>query len=301
MSTYMTAKQVEAKLQETRREREFTGKVEKEAVKVIVETAKRNGNFGDKTLVCIDPVYVHIPVWQRKLYVPAATTIGENYNRHKWEVPKVLYLPSGKLICVDGMHRLYGAFLGRIETVTVELITDLTEKEAIQLFLDQTARRPMSPADTYKAGVKAGRADCLALKEIAHRYHIVIRGDEEAEKNPIGVLTSVSDGIVMARKSPVLLNKIFEVITDLNWSAGKYSSKAYSAKTIRALKALYSKYESSETLMAEALLSTAKGSEYFANHLALLCQDKLFDTLDELVSDELSKTSGKAEQLILNI
>ena len=30
MSTYMTAKQVEAKLQETRREREFTGKVEKE-------------------------------------------------------------------------------------------------------------------------------------------------------------------------------------------------------------------------------------------------------------------------------
>lgn len=48
MSTYMTAKQVEAKLQETRREREFTGKVEKEAVKVIVETAKRNGNFGIK-------------------------------------------------------------------------------------------------------------------------------------------------------------------------------------------------------------------------------------------------------------
>lgn len=40
MSTYLTAKQVEAKLQETRKEREFTGKVEKEAVKVIVETAK---------------------------------------------------------------------------------------------------------------------------------------------------------------------------------------------------------------------------------------------------------------------
>ena len=169
------------------------------------------------------------------------------------------------------------------------------------MFLDQTARRPMSPADTYKAGVKAGRADCLALKEIAHRYHIVIRGDEEAEKNPIGVLTSVSDGIVMARKNPILLNKIFEVITDLNWSAGKYSSKAYSAKTIIALKALYSKYESSETLMVEALLSTAKGSEYFANHLALLCQDKLFDTLDELVSSKLNKTSVKAEQLILNI
>lgn len=105
----------------------------------------------------------------------------------------------------------------------------------------------------------------------------------------------------MARRNPVLLNKIFEIITDLNWSAGKYSSKAYSAKTIRAIKALYSKYENSETIMVEALLSVAKGSEYFANHLALLCQDKLFDTLDELVSDELSKTSGKAEQLILNI
>ena len=83
MNTYLTSKQVEAKLQEVRKEREFTGKVEKESVKVIVETAKRNGNFGDKTLVCIDPVYVHIPVWQRKLYVPAATAIGENYDRHK--------------------------------------------------------------------------------------------------------------------------------------------------------------------------------------------------------------------------
>lgn len=301
MSTYLTSKQVEAKLQEARKECEFTGKVEKESVKVIVETAKRNGNFGDKTLVCIDPVYVHIPVWQRKLYVPAATAIGENYDRHKWEVPKVLYLPSGKLICVDGMHRLYGAFLGNILTVTVELITNMTEKEAIQLFLDQTARRPMSPADTYKAGVKAGRPDCLTLKEIAGRYHIAIRGDEETEKNPIGVLTSVSDAIEMARINPTLLNKILEIITDLNWAGGKYSSKAYSSKTIRSLKALYSKYTGSETLMDEALLSTAKGSEYFANHLALLCQAKLFDTLDELISSELGKTSDKAEQMILNI
>ena len=53
--------------------------------------------------------------------------------------------------------------------------------------------------------------------------------------------------------------------------------------------------------MVEALLSTAKGSEYFSNHLALLCQDKLFDTLDELVSSELNKTSVKAEQMILKI
>lgn len=182
MNTYMTSKQVEETMQKARKEQEFIGKTEKESVKVIVATAKRNGNFGDKTLVCIDPVYVHIPVWQRKLYVPAATNIGENYNRHKWEVPKVLYLPSGKLICVDGMHRLYGAFLGKIETVTVELITDMTEKEAIQLFLDQTARRPMSPADTYKAGVKAGRTDCLTLKELAGRYHIAIRGTKKRKR-----------------------------------------------------------------------------------------------------------------------
>ena len=98
MSTYMTAKAVEEAMQKARKEQEFIGKTEKESVKVIVATAKRNGNFGDKTLVCIDPVYVHIPSWQRKLYVPAATTIGENYNRHKWEVPKVLYLQRGKLI-----------------------------------------------------------------------------------------------------------------------------------------------------------------------------------------------------------
>lgn len=33
MSTYLTAKQVEAKLQETRKEREFTGKVRKHSKK----------------------------------------------------------------------------------------------------------------------------------------------------------------------------------------------------------------------------------------------------------------------------
>ena len=301
VKNYLTAKQVEGILQTVREKQDYIGKIERELTRAMVATGKRNSTIPGKVLVCVAPHQIHIPAWQRSLSISAAAEIGRNYDPNKWELPKVLYLEgSGKLVCVDGMHRIYGAFLAKIDAVPVELLLNVTEKEAINLFLAQTNRRKMSPADTYKAGLKAKREDCIRLKEITARYHVAVKGDEDTVKNPVGVLTAVSDGMKLAKNYPVLLDRILETITDLNWASGKYSSKAYSAKVIRSLKALYSKYSGSEALVDEALLSAVKGSEYFATHLALLGQEKLFDTLVETVETELDKQSSKAEHLILN-
>ena len=301
VKNYLTAKQVEGVLQTCREKQDYFGKVEREVTRAVVATGKRNSNIPGKVIVCINPYQVHIPTWQRSLSISAATEIGRNYDPNKWELPKVLYLEgSGKLVCVDGMHRIYGAFLAKIDAVPVELLLNVTEKEAINLFLAQTNRRKMSPADTYKAGLKAKREDCVNLKEIASRYRVAVKGDDETVKNPVGVLTAVSDGMKLAKNQPSLLDRILETITDLNWASGKYSSKAYSAKVIRSLKALYSKYSGSETLVDEALLSTVKGSEYFATNLALLGQEKLFDTLVEAVETELGNVSKRAESVILS-
>lgn len=301
VKNYLTAKQVEGILQTVREKQDYFGKVERDVSRAVAETGKRNTTIPEKAIICISPYQIHIPAWQRNLCISAAMEIGKNYDPNKWEFPKILYLEgSGKLLCVDGMHRIYGAFLAKIDSIPVELLLNVTEREAINLFLAQTNRRGMSPADTYRAGLKAKREDCVSLKEITTRYRVAVKGDEETVKNPVGVLTAVADGMRLAKNYPALLDRILETITDLNWASGKYSSKAYSAKVIRSLKALYSKYSGCEALVDEALLSTVKGSEYFATHLALLGQEKLFDTLVETVENELGKQSSKAEHLILN-
>lgn len=56
---------IEREMQESRNIEEFTGKVETITIKQIVENAKVNSRFGDKILVNINLLHVHIPSWQR--------------------------------------------------------------------------------------------------------------------------------------------------------------------------------------------------------------------------------------------
>lgn len=90
---------IEREMQEARNKEEFTDKVETITIKQIVENAKVNSRFGDKILVNINPLHVHIPSWQRMCDVVAATEIGTKYNKYKWEVPKLLYLNGKTLVC----------------------------------------------------------------------------------------------------------------------------------------------------------------------------------------------------------
>lgn len=99
---YVEAREIEREMQESRIKEDFVGKVEEISIKQMVENAKVNNRLGDKVLMSINPLYVHIPDWQRMCDVISAQEIGNNYNKYKWEVPKLLY-HEGKLLCIDGM------------------------------------------------------------------------------------------------------------------------------------------------------------------------------------------------------
>lgn len=132
---YVEAREIEKEMQESRNRNEFVDMVEKISIKQMVENAKANSRFGDKILMNIDPMYIHIPSWQRMCDVLAAQQIGNNYNTYKWEVPKLLYW-NGILICIDGMHRIYGAYKAKISNVVCEIL-ECSLNDAIHLFLDQ--------------------------------------------------------------------------------------------------------------------------------------------------------------------
>lgn len=65
--SYLTAKEAEQVMQETRNQDGFTGKNEKILVNTMVKNAKANNRIGDKLLMVIDPKYIHIPEWQRNI------------------------------------------------------------------------------------------------------------------------------------------------------------------------------------------------------------------------------------------
>lgn len=87
---YLKAKEAEKEMQEVRESNEFTGKNEKLLIKNLVKTAKNNSRIGDKLLMVIDPMQIHIPNWQRRIKLERPYSIGNNYNSYKWDEPKVL-------------------------------------------------------------------------------------------------------------------------------------------------------------------------------------------------------------------
>lgn len=283
----LTPAEAEEELNKARKEAYFTPEVEKASIKAMVETAKQNGKFGDKILMVLSPVYIHIPKWQREVNIPRSMNIGTAYNKYKWEAPKILYW-DGKLYCIDGMHRIYGAYLGKLENVTVEIITDMTEQKAIDLFLEQgTDRKKMSPSDIYTAALEAKKPAYIKLKEICTKNHVQVKGDTPLD-NPVGVLTSISDGISMVKSNPSLLNRILKLIGKLQWNgADIYGGKAYFAKILRVMKKLYAYYDGQEKMLENILVCNCKGAKYFKDNIAEKFQDTLFDYLSDIVNQNV--------------
>lgn len=302
---YLSPMEVKAEFNKVRELNGLTPETEKVIVKGIVENAIQNNSFGDKTVLYIQPYYIHIPAWQRKLNISKALNIGNKYNKHKWGKPIILYV-NERLIVIDGNHRIYGALATGMEKVVVRIVTDLTEAEAIDIFLEQdNDRRFMSPSDKFCAALEAKKPEYLKFKEICESNSVQIKGDFANIENPVGVFTSITDGTKMAKSHPELLDKILKMLGKLQWNAGNnaYEGKAYSAKVIRVFKALYAYYSDKEELMENILLNCCKGSEYFNDNLSKKLQDSLFDFLAKVIDQNINdvvqpmpkkKKAGKA-------
>lgn len=287
MYKYIEAKEIEKEMQEARKRKKFTGEVETITIEQMVENAKTNSRFGDKILTTINPLHVHIPEWQRMCNVVSAQEIGTNYNPYKWEIPKLLHL-DGKLYCIDGMHRIYGAFKSKIKSVVCEII-ECSLKEAIELFLGQTVdRRKMSPVDYYRAAIANGDEKYIQLKEICNSHNVAVKGDPI--ENQVGIFTCITDGIrFIQRNGNELLNRIVALITDLQWNgyADTYNGKAYTAKYIRVMHSLYAYYDGRIEQMESILKEKCTGTEFFVEHLMNLEQGATFDYLSEIVRYEM--------------
>ena len=168
-------------------------------------------------------------------------------------------------------------------------VIECSLKEAIDLFVNQTKdRTQVQPKDTYKASIVGGDEDYVMLRDICHKHNLAVKGDRNKE-NTVGTLTSITDGIELVRMNPNLLDHILDIITKLEWNgyADSYNGKAYTAKIIRALKALYAYMEGRIPEMEDALLNHCKGTEFFVENIMDKTQAQIFDYLSEIVRYEM--------------
>lgn len=285
---YLKAKEAEKEMQEARESKEFTGKNEKLLIENLVKSAKNNSRIGDKLLMVIDPMEIHIPDWQRRIKLERAYSIGNNYNSYKWDEPKVL-LYKGILLCIDGQHRIYGAFKAKKDAVVVEVM-ECSLEEAIDLFLSQSSdRAKMQPMDIYHAALVAKKPEYVALHDICKKHNVAIKGDDETE-NVVGTFSSISDGINWIKGGKAeLLDSMLGLLGKLEWNgyADTYNGKAYTAKIIRALKSLYAYCEGRTDEMEEAMINRCKGTEFFVDNIMTKTQAQIFDYLSEIVRYEM--------------
>lgn len=270
----------------------FTNGTEKSYVRDKVKEAQINGRIGDKMLMVVNPLYLHIPRWQRELRIGEALKIGNNYDPSRWGTPKVILI-NNQLYCVDGQHRIYGAFKAGIEFVVVEFL-DITENHAIDIFLGQTKERTsMTPSDYLKAAIQGEKPDYIKFRKLCKESNVRIKGDDaDFCKNPIGIFTPISDGIKMTRNDPELLERILKLLGKLQWNGTDYANgKAYSAKVIRVLKKLYAYYNGMETEMEKCLIDNCKGAEFFKNVLYQKGQETLFDYLAMVLENNIGKVT----------
>lgn len=285
---YLKAKEAEKEMQEAREEKKFVGENEKLLIENLVKTAKNNSRIGDKLLMVIDPMEIHIPEWQRRIKLERAYSIGNNYNSYKWDEPKVL-LYKGIFLCIDGQHRIYGAFKAKKDAVVVEVM-ECSLEEAIDLFLSQSSdRAKMQPMDIYHAALAAKKPEYVALHDICKKHNVAIKGDDETE-NVVGTFSSISDGINWIKGGKAeLLDSMLGLLGKLEWNgyADTYNGKAYTAKIIRALKSLYAYCEGRTDEMEEAMINRCKGTEFFVDNIMTKTQAQIFDYLSEIVRYEM--------------
>ena len=229
---YLKAKEAEKEMQEAREENGFVGKNEELLVSNMIKMARNNSRVGDKLLMVVDPMQIHIPDWQRRIKLERAYSIGNNYNSYKWDEPKVL-LFGKRLWAIDGQHRIYGAFKAKKESVVVEVM-ECSLEDAIELFLSQSKdRAKMQPMDIYHAALAAKKPEYVALHDICKKHNVAIKGDDETE-NVVGTFTSISDGIKLVKgEKSELLDSMLSLLGDLEWNgyADTYNGKAYTAIT----------------------------------------------------------------------
>lgn len=257
---------------------------DEKTAKCKIQTALNN-SFGiaKKKYILLDPTLVHIPDWQRDTDMAKTIEIAENYNENKFD-PIKIYIHDGILDVADGAHRLVAIIRKNEEAKKKDEplmqaqmeITECNEHEAILTFLgQQSGRKTMSVADTYRAGVKANIKEYIDFKNLFEGYNIQITSEMHKLKNPIGVINPSGEALRLVERDRETLIKVLDLIIKLDWCGAK--KNVFVIRNLKALQSLYATYGDE---IEEKLLKNCKGAVYFESKISCITSKaELYDIL----------------------
>ena len=248
-------------------------------VKEVDCALKNSFSIASKRYILINPTFIHIPDWQRDTDMAKVQEIAQYFNEDKFDPVKV-YVRNGKLFVADGAHRVVAFVINGEIKMLVEVL-NCSEYEAILTFLGQgTARKSMSVADTYRAGVKANIREYIEFKNLFESYNIQIVTDYNKLENPIGKVAPPRDLLRLAKNNKELLELIIKTIKALNWTGSEKS--AFTLRMFQIFKKLFANYEKNTVI--EGLLENCKGASYFENKIAPIKSNaEMYDILAKAI------------------
>lgn len=247
-----------------------------------VDCALKNSfSIASKRYILINPTFIHIPDWQRDTDMAKVQEIAQYFNEDKFDPVKV-YVRNGKLFVADGAHRVVAFVINGEIKMLVEVL-NCSEYEAILTFLgQQSARKSMSVADTYRAGVKANIREYIEFKNLFESYNIQIVTDDNKLENPIGKVAPSRELLRMAKNNTELLELIIKTIKAIDWTGSEKS--AFTLRLFQIFKKLFANYEKNTVI--EGLLENCKGASYFENKIAPVKSNaEMYDILAKAICE----------------
>lgn len=247
-----------------------------------VDCALKNSfSIASKRYILINPTFIHIPDWQRDTDMAKVQEIAQDFNEDKYDPVKV-YVINGKLFVADGAHRIVAFIINGEIKMLVEVL-NCNEHEAILTFLgQQSARKAMSIADTYRAGVKANIREYIDFKNLFENYNIQIVTDDNKLDNPIGKVAPSRTLLRMVKNDTETLENIIRIIKLLNCTGSEKSP--FALRMFHVFKKLYANY--GENMVDDELLMNCKGASYFENKIAPVKSNaEMYDILAKAICE----------------
>lgn len=250
-------------------------------IKEVDCALKNSFSIASKRYILINPTFIHIPDWQRDTDMAKVQEIAQYFNEDKFDPVKV-YVRNGKLYVADGAHRVVAFVINGEIKMLVEVL-NCSEYEAVLTFLgQQSARKTMTVADTYRAGVKANIREYINFKNLFESYNIQIITDDNKLENPIGKVAPSSTLLRMTKNNTDILELTIKTIRALNWTGSEKS--AFTLRMFQIFKKLFANF--GEDTVVEGLLENCKGASYFENKIAPVKSNaEMYDILAKAICE----------------
>jgi transcriptional regulator with XRE-family HTH domain len=242
---------------------------------------KNSFSIASKKYILINPTLIHIPDWQRDTDMAKVQEIAQDFNEDKYDPVKV-YVINGKLFVADGAHRIVAFIINREIKMLVEVL-NCNEYEAVLTFLgQQSARKAMSIADTYRAGVKANIREYIDFKNLFEDYNIQIITDDNKLDNPIGKVAPSRTLMRMVKNDTKTLEDTIRIIKVLDWTGSEKTP--FALRMFQVFKKLFANY--GEELVSDELIRHCKGASYFENKIApVKSNTEMYDILAKAICE----------------